>query len=111
MCHYFQQGTVPVTWTLVSAPTGMDIDVSSAVITWTAVARATPYTVVVKATNSIGSDQTTFTITVQPSYTAVLDPVPSGPFLRASAVMISGKVVFLVSNSSLIGTDIPVTIT
>ena len=94
-----------------SAPSGMDIDILNAAITWTAMARADPYPVVVKATNSIGSDQMTFDIVVRPSYKAVLDAVPSGPFLRASSVMISGKVVFLVSNSSLMGTDVPVTIT
>ncbi|KAI0216744.1 hypothetical protein LSAT2_031295 [Lamellibrachia satsuma] len=105
------EGTDPLTWSLVSAPSDMDIDILNAAITWTAVARADPYTVVVKVTNSIGSDQMTFDIVVRLSYKAVLDAVPSGPFLRASSVMISGKVVFLVSNSSLMGTDVPVTIT
>ena len=94
-----------------SAPSGMDIDVVNSVITWTSMARTDPYTVVVKATNSIGSDQMTFDIVVRPSYKAVLDAAPSGPFLRASSVMISGKVVFLAGNSSLMGTDVPVTIT
>ncbi|KAI0212202.1 hypothetical protein LSAT2_002886 [Lamellibrachia satsuma] len=105
------EGTKPLTWILVSAPSGMDIDVVKVGITWTAVARNDAYTVVVKVTNSIGADNMTFDIVVRPSYKAVLDPVPSGPFLRALPVMISGKVVFLVSNSSLMGTDIPVSIT
>ncbi|KAI0242540.1 hypothetical protein LSAT2_012906 [Lamellibrachia satsuma] len=105
------EGTDPLTWSLMSAPSDMDIDILNAAITWTAMARADPYTVVVKVTNSIGSDQMTFDIVVRPSYKAVLDAVPSGPFLQASSVMISGKVVFLVSNSSLMGTDVPVTIT
>jgi len=107
---HFRQGTTPLTWSLPSAPPGMEIDVVSAAITWTAVARAEPYTVVVKVTNSIGSDQLTFTVVVRPSYKAVLDPLPSGPFRRASSVMISGKVVFLVANSSLVGSKVPVTI-
>ena len=94
-----------------SAPSGMDVDVVNSVITWTAMARADPYTIVVKATNSIGSDQMTFDIVVRPSYKAVLDAVSSGQVPRDSSVMIRGKVVFLVSNSSLIGTKVPVTIT
>ena len=89
----------------------MDIDVLSGAITWTAVARDEPYTVVVKTENYIGSDLVTFNIVVGLSYKVVLDPVPSGPFMRASSVMISGKIEYLVSNSSLLGTDVPVTIT
>ena len=89
----------------------MDIDVLSGAITWTAVARDEPYTVVVKTENYIGSNQVTFNIVVGLSYRVVLDPVPAGPFLRASSVMISGKIEYLVSNSSLMGTDVPVTIT
>ena len=89
----------------------MDIDGIESVIAWQAVARAEPYDVVVKARNRIGSDQVTFSVVVRPSYKVVLDPVPSGPFLRAPSVMISGTVEFLVNNSSLDGTDLPVTIT
>ena len=107
---HFRQGTTPLTWSLPSAPPGMEIDVRSAAITWKAVTRAEPYTVVVKATNSIGSDRMTFTVVVRRSYKAVLDPLPSGPFRRASSVMISGKVVFLVANSSLVGSKLPVSI-
>ncbi len=55
------QGTTPIEWSLISAPTGMTINNANGVVTWqNPVRSANPYTITMKATNASGSDQTSW---------------------------------------------------
>ncbi len=61
------QGTLPVTWTLDSGPGGMTIDSNTGAVSWpNPLASATPYSIVVTATNAAGSDMSTWELTVRP---------------------------------------------
>jgi len=59
------QGTTPVIWSLVSGPTGMTINASTGVVSWpTPTATGSPFTITIRATNSAGYDDETWTLTV-----------------------------------------------
>lgn len=58
-------GTLPVTWTLVAGPAGMTIDPASGVVSWdNPVVEGSPFTVTIRATNSYGSDEESWALTV-----------------------------------------------
>ena len=59
--------------------------------------------------NQFGQDSIHFNITILPSYEAVLDPVPYGPFRTATPVRLSGRVSH-VPGSFLEGVAVPVDI-
>lgn len=59
------QGTLPVAWSLVSPPGGMTINTSSGVVSWPAsTSTGSPHTITIRATNSAGSDDETWLLTV-----------------------------------------------
>ena len=65
------QGTLPVTWSLQTGPSGMVIDAATGVVSWTnPIASGSPHTVTIEATNAAGSDQTSWQLTVNPSVKA-----------------------------------------
>ena len=56
---------MPVTWSIITAPSGMTINSTTGVVTWSdPVASASPYEVTIQATNSAGSDDETWYLTV-----------------------------------------------
>ncbi|GEM_PF-1129347 len=60
-------GTPPITFSLVTGPAGFTVS-SSGVVSWTPVAgQEGTQTVTIQATNNFGSDQQTYTITVNPA--------------------------------------------
>lgn len=57
----------PVTWSLITGPAGMTIDASSGNVSWPSPSVAgSPHTVTTRATNSAGSDDETWILTVRP---------------------------------------------
>ncbi|MFH0793310.1 MAG: kelch repeat-containing protein, partial [bacterium] len=59
------QGSLPVTWSLVSGPSGMTINASTGVVLWPApTVTGSPHTVTIRATNSVGSDDESWLLTV-----------------------------------------------
>ena len=89
----------------------MILDIMTGLIMWPeAKASTEPYQPFILSRNNFGSIQVSVTLEVPPSYKAVLDNVPTGPFLQASQVLISGRVEFLVADSPLQGTAVPVNI-
>ncbi|XP_013386073.1 uncharacterized protein LOC106155684 isoform X2 [Lingula anatina] len=90
------EGSSPVQWRLESSPSGMTLDSAAQYIQWTSpVPSWQPHTVRVSASNDVGSDTKQFNVTVRPSYSAMLDPVPYGPYPRATPIFLEGKVVFV----------------
>lgn len=71
------QGTLPVTWSLVTGPSGMTINASTGVVSWPNPTTAgSPHTVTIRATNAAGSDDETWLLTVTPA-------APSAPTLHS----------------------------
>jgi hypothetical protein len=59
------QGTPPITWTLAAGPAGMTINSGTGVVSWPNPTTAgSPHTVTIQATNSAGSDQESWGLTV-----------------------------------------------
>jgi len=86
---------LPLSWILTSSPDGVVINSQNGRIQWaSAVASSHPYNMSATCYNPFGSSSINFSISVPPAYTAVLDPVPAGPFVRAPSFIISGKVLW-----------------
>ena len=59
------QGTQPVAWALVNPPSGMYIDSGTGVVSWpNPTSIGSPYTITIRATNSAGSDDEIWLLTV-----------------------------------------------
>ena len=59
------QGTGPVTWSLVSGPSGMAVNSSSGALSWAnPTTTGSPFSVTIRATNSLGSDDEPWALTV-----------------------------------------------
>jgi hypothetical protein len=66
------QGSLPVTWSLVTFPSGMTIDSGTGVVTWpNAGSAGSQYTVRIRAENSAGSADASWLVTVNPAKAAV----------------------------------------
>lgn len=61
------QGTQPVIWALVTAPSGMSIDHRTGVVSWpNPTVSGSPHTITIRATNTAGSDEESWHLTVTP---------------------------------------------
>lgn len=59
------RGTGPITWYLISGPAGMTIDSDTGVVSWpTPNTTGSPYQITIQAENAIGSDDTSWQLTV-----------------------------------------------
>ena len=62
------QGTLPVTWSLASGPSGMTIEPGTGVVSWPKpTVSGSPHTIRIEATNTAGSDSESWGLTVVPS--------------------------------------------
>jgi Tol biopolymer transport system component len=72
------KGTPPITWSLVSGPTGMGIDSSTGVVTWpNPVATGSPFNITIRASNSAGADTEPWLLTVISNDPIITSIVPS----------------------------------
>jgi len=79
------RGTAPITWLLVSGPSGMSIGSSTGLVTWTPGVTGS-FPVQIRATNSVGSADQSYTITVTAtSPTITSTPVTTGAVGQAYA--------------------------
>jgi hypothetical protein len=61
------EGSLPVTWSLDTGPSGMTINAETGVVRWTNTTTVgSPHTVVIRATNSVGNDTEIWAVTVTP---------------------------------------------
>jgi hypothetical protein len=71
------QGTLPVTWSLVTGPGGMGIDSGTGVVSWAnPTSSGSPHLITIHATNTAGSDTKSWQLTVTPP-PGVLSVTPS----------------------------------
>ena len=64
-----------VTYTLVSAPLGINVNASTGVVSWSATTAAGTYSLSVKATNAVGSITTTYAVVLSPVSTVVVPTI------------------------------------
>jgi len=70
------QGTPPVTWSLVTGPAGMTISSSTGRVSWSnPTLSGSPHTITIRATNSVGSDDESWQLTVNAAVPPVIDPI------------------------------------
>jgi hypothetical protein len=76
-------GTPPITWSLLLSPQGMTVDPDTGTVTWlNPITTGSPYTVTLQATNSAGSAEESWTLTVvqgsgSPNLPVTPSPTPS----------------------------------
>lgn len=85
------QGSPPLVWRLVLAPSGLLFDSSTGLVTW-ARARAGSYSVAVQVENQVGSSRVEWSLEVSPGYNATLSSVSSELFSFARPVVLSGYI-------------------
>jgi len=103
-----QDGSPPVTWSLVGGPAGMTIDTATGVVSWpNPLGAMSPYLVTIQASNSCGSDTEDWHLTVPISYTAtVAADVALAP--TGTPVALQGTACRL--DSGQLAANVPVTI-
>ena len=76
-------GTKPVTWSLVDAPAGMSVDPETGVVTWpNATHEGSPHRVALRATNVLGWDDESWTVSVAvPNRSITFSVAPAVPEL------------------------------
>jgi hypothetical protein len=103
------QGTLPVSWSLNNYPDGMNLNSLTGRLQWSsAVASSSPYTISVTCSNLYGSDTKTFQISVRPSYSAILNQIPKGPYTYPPTLFISGSIVWNYNDSYMTSNVFPV---
>ena len=74
------QGTLPVTWSLQDGPSGMTINSSTGVVSWpNPTAIGSPLTIIIRATNSSGFDDESWSLTVNEELDTTSPQIVSPP--------------------------------
>ena len=91
------QGTPPLTWSLLSGPRYLRVDLFSGLISWSR-AQAGNHTVVVQVENEVGRTEITWVLQVIPGYTAILYPISPNLYPFSQPIVLTGTVEYA-SNS------------
>ena len=105
------QGSPPLIFSLISSPDRMVIIQETGEIIWRR-AQAGNYTITVEVRNLVSAPTVTWSIHVEPGYTASLEPVPQSLFSRAAPVELRGNVEYFGGNivEKILNGFVPVTI-
>ncbi len=100
-------GSLPVTWSLVAGPEGMTIDGTTGVVSWPTSSDAdTPYTITIRAANTVGSDTQTWHLAVTPA----AEPAPVSPVIAViSDATVQAPASYTGPTPSLTAGTLPVT--
>ncbi|ESN98427.1 hypothetical protein HELRODRAFT_176894 [Helobdella robusta] len=104
------QGSSILRWVLILSPEQANLDENLGLLTWTRVpANTKSYNFKIECSNKYGKSVTSFSISVAPSYSLVIDSLPKGPFLQPQPVTISGKIAWVDSkgNDNFNNSEIP----
>ena len=111
------QGTLPVTWSLVSGPIGMMIDIDTGVVSWpNPTVDGSPYTITIRAENDAGSDTESWQlmvtiIPIEPDIRIVPLPIDFGTVSMGSSgretvtIYNDGACDLIIEEISITGTD------
>ena len=104
-------GTPPFIFTLLSSPAGMMLSQEAQTVFWRRV-QAGNYTITVQVENEVSSEKVSWSLIVNPGYTAVLDPVTQNLYPRATSIRLTGRVHYFEGNiiQNLLRGFVPVTI-
>ena len=105
------QGTLPLLFSLISSPDRMVIIQETGEVIWRR-AQAGNYTITIEVRNLVSAPTVTWSIHVQPGYTASLEPVSQSFFSRATPVELRGNVEYFGRNivEKILDGSVPVTI-
>ena len=91
------RGTLPIYWELVRGPEGMTVNPQNGLLKWQAKKVGTIMTSVA-VTSGVGTDSTSWNMTVIPGYRTILDPLQQTTYSRAASIRLSGRVMFETGN-------------
>ena len=91
------QGTSPLSWTLIKGPRRLEVDEYSGQVNW-ARAKAGNYSITVRVDNQVGYAEVTWTLQVQPGYSAILNEVFPTLYPYAMPIVLTGNVEYVEDN-------------
>ena len=91
------QGTPPLSWDLIEGPPRLQLDQYTGQVNW-ARAEAGNYSVTVRVDNQVGYAEVTWTLQVQPGYSAILNEVFPTVYPYAMPIVLTGNVEYVEDN-------------
>ena len=91
------RGTPPLSWNLITGPRRLEVDQYSGQVNWIR-AEAGNYSVSVRVENQVGYAEVTWTLQVQPGYSAKLDQVFPSLYSYAQPIVLTGNVEYVQDN-------------
>ena len=91
------QGTPPLTWNLITGPRRLELDQYSGQVSWNR-AEAGNHSVSVRVENQVGYAEVTWTLQVQPGYSAKLDQVIPTLYSYARPIVLTGNIEYVKDN-------------
>ena len=91
------QGTLPLSWNLITGPNHLEVDQYSGQVSWNR-AEAGNHSVSVRVENQVGYAEVTWTLQVQPGYSAKLDQVIPTLYSYAQPIVLTGNVEYVKGN-------------
>ena len=91
------QGTPPLSWDLIEGPPYLQLDQYTGQVHW-ARAEAGNYSVTVRVDNQVGYAEVTWTLQVQPGYSAILNEVFRTLYPYAMPIVLTGNVEYVEDN-------------
>ena len=91
------QGTIPLSWTLVSGPDQLRIDQYTSQVTWDR-AQAGNYTISVLIENQVGKAEVSWSLQVNPGYNTLLSSISPTVYPQAQPVSLAGYVEYVENN-------------
>ena len=105
------QGTPPLSWNLITGPRRLEVDQYSGQVSWNR-AEAGNHSVSVRVENQVGYTEVTWTLQVQPGYSAKLDQIIPTLYSYAQPIVLTGNVEYVKDNlvKALLAGIVPVSI-
>ena len=91
------QGTQPLSWNLITGPRRLEVDQYSGEVSWNR-AEAGNVTISIRVENQVGYSEVTWTLQVQPGYSARLNQVFPTLYSYAMPITLTGRVEYLQDN-------------
>ena len=91
------QGTQPLSWNLITGPRRLEVDQYSGEVSWNR-AEAGNFTISIRVENQVGYSEVTWTLQVQPGYSARLNQVYPTLYSYAMPITLTGSVEYLQDN-------------
>ena len=91
------QGTPPLSWSLMSGPSQLRVDQLTGQVIWNRV-QVGNHSITVQVENQVGRSYITWTLQVQPGYTAILYTIFPSLYPQAQPIILTGMVEYIPNN-------------